>query len=167
MRTDEFSTRYRVRPLLEADIEQILKLCSGNPLYYEYCPPFVSAESIRSDMRALPPGKQAEDKHYLGYFDGADLIAVLDLIDGYPGPESAFIGFFMTESSLQGRGIGTEIIAELCAALKDQGFTEIRLCRAEGNPQPKAFWHKNGFAENGLSYNTNGYTVFVLRKVLS
>ena len=50
--------------------DDLLELCSKNTLYYEYCPPFVSHESIEEDMNAIPP----ENK----------LLAVLDLIDGYP-----------------------------------------------------------------------------------
>ena len=34
--------------------------------------------------------------------------------------------------------------------LKGQGFEEVRLCRIRGNPQPEAFWHKNGFTDIGL-----------------
>lgn len=162
----KLSEKYSVRLLTENDLETVCALCRENPQYYEYCPPFVTSESIRQDMKALPPGISSEDKHYLGYFDGAQLIAVLDLINGYPHPETAFIGFFMTERSVQGQGVGSAIISELCDALKEQGFTGIRLCRAEGNPQPKAFWRKNGFTEIGMSYNTNGYTVTVMQKIL-
>lgn len=67
------STAYRVRCLEEADVPQILRLCSGNPQFYQYHPPLATADSVRADIRALPPGKMPEDKFYVGYFAGNDL----------------------------------------------------------------------------------------------
>lgn len=83
-------------------------MLSKNTLYYEHCPPFVSRQSILEDMERLPPGKERKDKYYIGFYQAGRLIAVMDLIDGYPEAEIAYIGFFMTERSLQGNGIGTE-----------------------------------------------------------
>ena len=59
------SGEYAVRRLAEEDIPEILALCEKNTLYYRYCPPFVSEQSIRDDMNALPPGKTVSDKYYV------------------------------------------------------------------------------------------------------
>lgn len=48
-----FSKSYRVRMLTERDIPLILGLCEKNTQFYEHCPPFVTAESIRDDMCAI------------------------------------------------------------------------------------------------------------------
>ena len=166
MNITTLSERYLVRELTEQDAETVFRLCRENPQYYEFCPPFVTPESVLRDMRMLPPGKGPEDKHYLGFFDGQDLIAVLDLIDGYPDPETAYFGFFMTALPLQHQGIGSRIITDVCDSLKKQGYHEVRLCRVEGNPQPEAFWRKNGFQETGLTSKQELYTVIILRKEL-
>ena len=82
-----FSKSYHVRMLTERDIPLILRLCEINTQFYEHCPPFVTAESIRDDMCALPQRKMDEpqDKYYLGFFDDAEqLVAVMDFIDHYP-----------------------------------------------------------------------------------
>ena len=95
-----FSKSYHVRMLTERDIPLILALCEKNTQFYEHCPPFVTAESIRDDMCALPQRKMDEpqDKYYLGFFDDAEqLVAVMDFIDHYPTEQSCFIGFFMME----------------------------------------------------------------------
>lgn len=57
MNIQDFSSRYQVRLLTEQDVEDIFALCSGNPLYYRHCPPFVTRDSVRQDMKALPPHK--------------------------------------------------------------------------------------------------------------
>lgn len=64
-----FSKSYHVRILIERDIPLILALCEKNTQFYEHCPPFVTEESIRDDMCALPQRKMDEpqDKYYLGF----------------------------------------------------------------------------------------------------
>lgn len=97
-----FSKHYKVRLLNEKDIDVIYSLCSKNKLYYKYCPPFVTKESIKQDMQALPPHKELKDKYYIGYFDDDDkLVAVMDFIKEYPNNKTAFIGFFMIDISKQ------------------------------------------------------------------
>ena len=69
MEIQALSARYRVRRLRPEDTGLIYDLCRGNRRYYECHPPFVTRESILEDMTALPPGKCAADKFYMGYFD--------------------------------------------------------------------------------------------------
>ena len=167
MNIDLLSESYKIRILNETDIDKIFELCSHNPQFYEYFPPFVTKESIHQDMLTLPPGKTSDDKYYFGYFDGDQLIAVMDLIDGYPMPEIVYIGFFMVDSNIQGHGTGSLIIRELCKALREAGYAEIRLAWAVGNHQAEFFWKKNGFSETGRSHNTKGHAVITARKFLN
>lgn len=145
MNIDRFSKKYKTKKLSEADTYDVFSLCSKNKMYYEYCPPMVTEESIIEDMNALPPNIELKDKYYIGYFFEDKLIAVLDLIDGYPENKIAFIGFFMMDISLQKKGIGSNIISELCDYLKGKGFEIVRLAWAKGNPQSEHFWLKNKF----------------------
>ena len=75
MDISQFSKCYTVRRMKEADIADIFTLCCKNHLFYQYCPPFVTEESIADDMKALPPNKELSDKYYLGYYDAEKLIA--------------------------------------------------------------------------------------------
>lgn len=144
MTYQNFSKTYSVRKLNTTDIDSIFTLCRGNPMYYEYCPPEVTRESIAEDMAALPPGVTNENKYYVGYWDGEKLVAVMDLIDGYPNAETVFIGFFMMDVGIQGKGIGTKIIEELVEYLRKCGYKSIQLAWVKGNPQAEHFWKKNG-----------------------
>ena len=161
-----FSKQYSVRRLTGDDVPAIAELCRKNTLYYEYCPPYVTEEGVRKDMAALPVGKDASDKYYAGYFDGARLVAVVDLIASYPNEETVFIGFFMTDVSVQNSGTGTELIRELCAYLKEAGYSCVCLAWVKGNPQAEHFWRKNGFAETGMTTDTEGRAVITARKDL-
>ncbi len=160
------SNLYAVRRLTTADVDAVYELCAQNPLYYRYCPPFVTKHSILEDMAALPPGKHIEDKYFLGFFDEGALVAVLDLVLQYPDVKTAYIGFFMMKNSLQGRGNGSAIIAQCMNVLEQQGFCYVRLGYVKDNPQSKAFWHKNGFCETGTQVDFGQYTVVVAQRAL-
>ena len=165
----KFSSTYTVRQLSDDDIPLIFALCEKNTQFYEHCPPFVTPESIRADLQAMPLRKtgQEQDKYYLGYFDETKrLVAVMDLIDHYPTEQSCFIGFFMMERDLQGTGIGSKIITELCGYLTEQAYKFIRLGYVDGNRQSEAFWKKNRFTDTGWRNYTEDYTVVVMNRSL-
>ena len=148
----DFSQKYAVRPLTAGDVDKILALCAENEQFYRYHPPLATKESVLEDLSALPPGKNAADKHYLGFFDGKTLVAVLDLILDYPQEGTAYLGFFMTKKERQGCGLGTSLIGKLFDELRKEKFCRVRLAIDRGNPQSKAFWEKNGFALTGEEF---------------
>ena len=155
-----------VRRLSSDDVEQIYALSLGNPLFYEYCPPAVTLESIRADMAALPPGKTMKDKYYMGFFVKDTLAAVLDLIVGYPADKTAWIGLFMMHPDFQGQGLGSRIIGALLEDLRHSGFDRVRLAYASGNPQSEAFWLKNGFEKTGQISDQGDYQAVLMEKRL-
>lgn len=156
-----FSNQYTVRQMEKHDVPKIYALCSKNGVYYQYCPPAVTKQSIIEDMHALPANKSFDAKYYLGYFDGDKLIAVMDLIMAYPDEKTALIGFFMIDIAIQNRGIGSEIIEDLCVYLKALGLSGLQLGWVKGNPQAEHFWYKNKFKAIGSSCNTDRYSVIV------
>lgn len=162
-----FSGEYQVRALCEAELPEILRLCSGNPLYYAHFPPPATEQSILADMRALPPRTEAKDKYYVGFFDGERLIAVLDLIEGYPKKGTAWIGFFMTDAAVQNTGVGTRIVDALCACLREYGLDAVMLCWVRGNPQAEHFWKKNRFSETGHLWEQESRTLVLARRLLA
>lgn len=161
------STKYDVRKLDGQDVDEVLEVMNGNPLYFQYCPPAATKQSILEDMQALPPRTAYEDKYYIGYWQDGKLAAIMDLILNYPDKETAFIGFFMVNRNLQGKGIGTELVKECERRLSEEGYSYIRLGFAKGNPQSEAFWLKNGFQRTGIEDVQERYTVVVMEKDIS
>lgn len=53
--------------------------------------------------------------------------------------DTAFIGFFMMNKSLQGRGVGTALVSEVLAYLTALGFAAVRLGIDKENPQSNHF----------------------------
>ena len=160
------SNRYTIRALLPQDAELVYEVLKANTIFYQFHPPMVTVESILEDMEALPPNKGYEDKYYIGFFDEGALVAVMDLIEHYPNPGTALLGFFAMNTNLQGQGIGTEIISDSVAYLAQMGFRKVRLAIDKGNPQSKAFWLKNGFAFTGEEYESDSSTILVMERTL-
>ena len=160
------SSKYIVKKLEDSDIQDIFELCRENKLYYEYCPPAATEKSIKKDMDALPPNIKVDDKLYIGFYADGKLIAVMDLICGYPEKKIVYIGFFMTNVKIQKRGIGSEIISELCGYLKQEGFVSVRLAWVKGNPQAEHFWSKNMFAILGETTSNVSDSVILAERCL-
>lgn len=164
MNITDLSKKYFVRKLAKKDIDNILILCQGNPMYYHYCPPMATKESIEKEMVALPPHTTLKDKYYLGIFDQEKLIAILDLILNFPNQDTAFIGFFMIKAEYQNIGLGTRLIKEITECLLENGYHYIRLGYVKNNPQAKAFWLKNGFEATGVESKTANYTIVYMQQ---
>lgn len=166
MEIENLSKKYKVRKLSLNDIEEVYDLCSKNTMYYEYCPPFITMDGVKEDMEALPPGKTYDDKYYVGYYENKMLIAVMDLIAGYPDDSTIYIGLFMMKTLLQGKGIGTAIIQKLCDYCKAQGYERIKLAWVKGNPQSERFWKKNNFIPIGECSSTAAEHVIAAERKL-
>ena len=159
------SKRYSIRRMDDSDADSILELCKGNTQYYLYCQAEPSKEQILNDLHITPPGIDPSAKYYIGFYQGNTLVAVMDLIDGYPAPGTAFIGFFMMRKEFQGNQVGSAIIQETAAYLKTLGMTAIQLGIDKGNPQSTHFWKKNGFVVKE-EIDRGGWTVLLAEKTL-
>ena len=115
----------------------------------------------------MPEGTDAGQKHFVGFYDAEDkLVAILDLITDYPEAGSAFIGWFMVSAELQGRGIGSQIFADIRAALAAQGFLKLQLAVIKENEPAIEFWEKQGFALTGEEEQKERYTVVKMARML-
>ena len=161
----ELSKKYKVRKMEDSDAESILNLCSGNAQFYRYCEAKPTIEQVLDDMHITPPNISMSDKYYVGFYEDKTLVAVMDLIDGYPDAEIAYIGFFMMNPIYQGNQIGTAIISEVIDYLRSIGKKAVRLAIDKGNPQSTHFWKKNGFTVIRDVLQEEG-TVLVAEKIL-
>lgn len=155
-----------VRELTAADAPEMLRLAQGNPLYYEYMGIQPTPENLAETLTTLPPQRTMADKHFIGWFEGDRLIAMMDLIARHPRQDMAFIGWFMMDANRQGAGLGRRLVADVMQMLAACGVHEVRLGRIEGNPQSERFWKVCGFSDTALGYDSDGYHVIVMSKEL-
>lgn len=159
------SSRYAVRIMRDFDADDIFDFCLQNAQYYQYCGKQPSKELVLNDLHITPPGIEMSSKYYVGFYDNTVLVAIMDLINGYPSSDSGYIGFFMMNKQLQGNQIGSGIIQEVCQYLKEIGITTVLLGIDKGNPQSNHFWKKNGFLVIKEVEQDEG-TVLVVEKIL-
>ena len=109
----------------------------------------------------MPEGVSRSCKHFVGFYNEDDvLIAVMDLITGYPESDDAFIGWLMVNGEMQGRGIGSGIFADVRAAMKAAGYDYMSLACIKKNEEALKFWNEQGFRVEEETVSTDGYEVF-------
>jgi RimJ/RimL family protein N-acetyltransferase len=159
------SRRFRVRALTEADVDEIVSLYRENPQFFRHSEAEATREQAVSDLRLAPPGVDAARKHFVGLFDGCELVAVMDVVEGYPTPDVAYLGLLMVRRRLQGQGIGIAIVREAEACLKASGARIVRLAIDAENPQSTHFWRKSGYAVI-RKLSRNGWSILEAEHVL-
>ncbi len=142
---DALSTSHEVRRLTEADISDVYNLCKSNQKYYECTNTTPSIESLTEIVSRIPEGVDLGNKHFVGFYEEGELIALLDLITGFPEKDDAFIGWFMVDGRRQRQGIGSRIFADVRAAMVGQGYDYMALSCEKANKEAIAFWKSQGF----------------------
>ena len=161
------STEYSVRKITEADISPVYRLAKSNSRYYEYMKTVPTRESLTEVISQLPEGAEAGSKHFVGFYNRDDvLVAVMDLITGYPESDDAFIGWLMVDGEMQGRGIGSGILADVRAAMKAAGYDYLSLVCVENNEEAMTFWKSQGFAPTGEEQMQDGYRSLKLARAI-
>lgn len=166
LQIQNLSKHYEVKRITIEDIPTVYELCKGNPYYYEHMKMQPTIENLTESMTELPPGKSLDDKYFVGFWEDDSLIAILDLIIGYPNEDTAFVGWFMMNRERQGEGVGSEIVQEILTCMKNMNLQKTRLAYIKGNRQAKHFWLKNGFKPTGEESDTEDYTIVVMERQL-
>ena len=158
------STQYKVRKITESDISAVYRLAKSNRRYYRYLGRIPTRESLTEIISELPEGAARKCKHFVGFYDDDSLVAVMDLITGYPEGDDAFIGWLMVDGEMQGRGIGSGIFADVRAAMKAAGYDYLSLACIKKNEEALKFWKEQGFRVLEETVSTDGYEVFKMAR---
>lgn len=82
------------RPSLPAELEVSIPSGPGGPA------------DAQSAYTILPEGKTYENKFAFGIYRGSEMVGCADLIRGYPGAATAYVGLLLVWEEHQGQGIG-------------------------------------------------------------
>ena len=144
------SSAYEVRALGNEDLPEVFALARSNRAYFRYLHERPTKANLTALITHLPEGAQPVSRHFVGLFDDDGyLVAVLSLACGYPNESTAFIGWLMVAADMQRQGIGSQLVADLRAALAAQGYTRMMLQLPERDTDGAGFWEEQGFAANG------------------
>ena len=78
----------------------------------------------------------------------------------------AYIGWFMVNKDIQGKGIGRKIIDKAIEVLRNVGFCAVMLGCIKDNVEAYRFWTNNGFENIGKETDTGDYILVEMRKEL-
>ena len=141
-----------LRPLEEGDLPLVFALYQRNTFFNSVAleaPP--TLESCREDLAALPPGREPRHKLFLGLFQGEVLAAVLDLVEGYPGEGTLYIGLLELEAPFHRQGLGTRLVRALKPPPKRPGFPPCAWGVMSATPRAWPFGTPWGLRRRGRS----------------
>ena len=130
--------------------------------------PPAAAENVFS---SLPDGFSSANKFVYGIELDSMLIGCMDLLRGYPKPDTVMLGLLLLQESHQGKGFGRESFFMMENLLQEwPEIKKIRICVVESNGEVLGFWKKLGFADTGFRrpYESGSFTsqAIVLQKLL-
>ena len=145
-----FSSDLTARRIDEEEIPAVLELERKNRRAYRKLGKRPSTQTLTAIMTDIPEGASVEDKVFTGFYDAdGELVAVLDLLLGYPGKGNAFIGWFLVDADRRNNGIGSQIIADVRAAVKGMGYERFTVGVTDTSEEAVRFWEGQGFALTG------------------
>ncbi len=152
---------YEIRFIEEKDFDDLYHLEKNNVNYFKYTNEEPNYDSIISEVYELPPNITMDNKYFVGFYKDNKLIAVMDLIDGYPNKQTYWIGLFILDVEYQHIGIGTYLIKTFI----EYSDKNIQLGCLSNNKEGFAFWSKMGFKEIRRAYNKEkNWEIIVMEK---
>ncbi|TCN39308.1 acetyltransferase (GNAT) family protein [Kribbella orskensis] len=140
----------RLREITPEEVAELQELIESDPGYTEritgYPPGPADAQSL---LMMRPEGLPEDAKVVLGAWEGDQLVAVIDLLNGYPDDRTAYIGLLEVHKNHQGRGVGAAAY-RLLEEYLGSDWWRLRLAVVDTNAEQAAgFWSRQGFEPTG------------------
>jgi len=141
------STTFDVREVHDSAVTDVQLLARSNRRYWRELGERPTRAAMTAIIKDVPEG--ATEKHFLGFYDEDDeLVAVMDLICGYPDSTGALVRWFTVAADRHRQGIGSQLFADVRAALAAQGVTHLML-QVPDHEGSLDFWVEQGFTPTG------------------
>lgn len=109
------------------------------------------AAELDNYFTSTPPNTDAAETRRLGLFLDGHLSGLAELAFGYPAPEDAFLGLMILAPRARSAGHGAAFHARVEALARARNCPRLYLGVLQANPRGKAFWHRMGYAETGIT----------------
>ena len=137
---------YEVAAITEQNFEQIFEVYNTNQDFFLLTQgKEATIESSHSDMMAVPPHCDIQQKVYIGIWKDGQAVGVLDLITGYPERTCFWIGLLLVHGRLHGKKTGSRFVEAVLDAAWEAGYESAQLGVIESNTKAIKFWRKHGF----------------------
>ena len=150
-------------------VKDLNKKCSDYYVMHEGEQP--SEKHALEIFKALPPGKNYEDKFVLGIFkDKNELLGIIDLVKNFPVEGEWMLGLFYLDPEERGQGLGKLVHQTLVQWAGKFGAKSFRIGVLEENYQGRNFWSGLGYRKVKESFKgpqQNGQLIQVMNLQLS
>jgi ribosomal protein S18 acetylase RimI-like enzyme len=142
-----------------SDLSRIQKILDTTPTYsMNMSGRKAIPDAAQKLFEGFPKKKSAEDKLMLIIQSGDIDVGIVDLIHGYPEPDTAFLGLLAIVEKSHRQGLGKAAYLEVETLIKEVGLKKIRLAVVETNPV-LPFWEKMGFHPTGEKKDYRNFKV--------
>ncbi|WP_094586314.1 GNAT family N-acetyltransferase [Synechococcus sp. BO 8801] len=134
------------RPLTQADRQRLESLCIACSDFFECIEAQPGGcETAAELLGPLAPDVGSGEKSLVGVEFGRELVGVVELLAGFPGPQEWYVGLLLLHPERRGAGAGTAIWEHLRQQMTQEGATTVRLIVQQQNPRARRFWERQGF----------------------
>ena len=142
----------RLRQLGTGDLPALQRLLDADPGYARRVTGADPGAGDAADLLGSgPPDVPPSRKLVLGVFEGSRLVAVVDVLRGWPDGTTAHVGLLQVHADDQGRGIGRrthDLLVDVVA-----GWPEVTTLRAAivatNATEAEPFWSRLGYRPSG------------------
>ena len=140
----------KLREITPDEVDELQELIESDPEYTERITGYPPGAADAQSLLMMRPDELPEDaKVVLGAWEGERLVAVIDLLKGYPDRHTAYIGLLEVHKDHQGRGVGAAAYEMLEEYLGGEWRT-LRFAVVDTNAEQAAgFWRRQGFEPTG------------------
>lgn len=148
--TEDLSPHLDLRPIDPEDVDAMQAVIESDAGYVERVtglPP--GPADAQSLLLMRPPDLPEEHKVVYGVWAAGELVALLDVLRGWPAPDVAHIGLLQVRGDRQGQGIGRRVHELLLSRLWPEIAT-LRIAIVQANAAvAEPFWRSLGYAPSG------------------
>ncbi len=95
-----------------------------------------------------PAGIDPATSLHLGLFTADNLlVAIAQIVFGFPNPDDAYIGLLLIDPDHRGKRLGQRLLDHIFTAAKAKGAARILIAVLEENSKGHRFWSKMGFTQ--------------------
>ncbi|PLC12521.1 hypothetical protein AUQ48_10175 [Kocuria flava] len=135
-----------LRALDRGDRAAVVAFLLADPAHARTCfdrdPVPADADDLLSSA-GYGPGRH---RHALvGAFDDDVLVGLLDLVLGWPTPQTAYLGLVHVHPGRRRAGVGAALLAHAEQEARDGGCRQLMLSVVARHHEARAHWHRRGF----------------------
>jgi GNAT superfamily N-acetyltransferase len=130
----------------DGDRARLAAFCAATSDFFELIEGQPGGDAQAAELLApLEPPYDDGVRTVWGFERDGRLVAVAELLGGYPTERDWYIGLLLLHPDERARGLGRALVAAVRRWLAERDGDVVRVVVQEQNPRARAFWEREGF----------------------